>query len=164
MINISKKLLLNPTQIRISGVKCNFKNITKVVNIFNYKWIVMTIDSLMRDSSLLSLINDQGLKYTLKQRSDNYLEVSVIVPYSILGDILKRAISEDPENIFIVNFLNPTNGYIYLQHTFEELVVTGVANVFISISLDENAILILSNKYLVQPRELYRKIKTLRLG
>lgn len=164
MIKISKNLLLNPTQIRISDVKCNFKNITKVVNIFHCTWIVLTIDSLTRDSSLLPLINDQGLKHTIMQRSANYLEISVIVPYSILGDILERAISEEPENIFIVNLLNPTNGYIYLQHTFEELVVTGVANVFISISLDENALLISANKYLVQPRELYRKIKTLRLG
>lgn len=162
MIKISKNLLLNPAQIRVSGIKCNFENIAKIANIFDCKWIVVAIDSLTKDSWLLALVKDQGLKYFLKQHSANYIEVSVVIPYSLFGDVLEKAINEDPENIFVFNLLDPINLDIHLQHSFEELVATGITNVFISISLDENALLISVNKSLIQPQELYRKIKALR--
>lgn len=162
MIKISKNLLLNPAQILVSGIKCNFKNIAKIADVFDCKWIVMTIDSLTKDSSLLALVRNQGLKYFLKQQSSNYIEVSVIIPYSLFEDLLEKAIREDPENIFMFNLLDPTNWDIFLQHSFEELVATGITNVFISISFDENALLISVNKALTQPQELYRKIKALR--
>ena len=120
------------------------------------------IDSLTKDSSLLALVKKQGLKYFLKQHSANYIEVSVLIPYSLFEGILEKAISEDPENIFVFNLLDPTSWDIQLQHSFEELVATGITNLFISISLDENALLISVNKFLIQPQELYRKIKALR--
>ena len=162
MIKISKNFLFNPAQIRVTGIKCNFKNIVKIASIFDYKWIVVTIDSLTENSLLLALIKDQGLKYFLKQHSANYIEVSVVIPYSLFEDVLEKAINEDPENIFVFNLLDPINLDIHLQHSFEELVATGITNVFISISLDENALLISANKSLIQPQELYRKIKALR--
>lgn len=162
MIKISKSLLLNPAQIWVSGIKCNFKNIAKIVNVLDCKWIVVTIDSLTKDSSLLALVKKQGLKYFLKQQSANYIEVSVLIPYSLFEGILEKAISEYPENIFVLNLLDPTNWDIQLQHSLEELVATGITNLFISISLDENALLISANKFLIQPQELYRKIKALR--
>ena len=162
MIKISKSLLLNPAQIWVSGIKCNFENIAKIVNVLDCKLIVVTIDSLTKDSSLLALVKKQGLKYFLKQHFANYIEVSVVIPYSLFEGILKKAISEDPENIFVFNLLDSTNWDIQLQHSFEELVATGITNLFISISLDENALLISVNKFLIQPQELYRKIKALR--
>lgn len=161
MIKISKRLFLNPAQIWISGMKCNFKNIAKIVNVLDCKWIAVTIDSLTKDSSLLALVKKQGLKYFLKQRSANHIEVSVMIPYSLFEGIMEKAISEDPENIFAFNLLDPTNWDVQLQHPFEELVATGITNLFISISLDENALLISINKFLTRPHELYRKIKAL---
>lgn len=161
MLKITKNLLFNPAQIWVSGIKCNFKNIVKITNVLDCKWIVMTIDSLTKDSSLLSLVRNQGLKYFLKQHAANYIEVSVIIPYCLFEDVLEKAISEDPENIFVFNLLDHTDWGIHLQHSFEELVITGITNVFISISLDENALLISVNKALIKPKELYRKIKAL---
>ena len=162
MIKISKSLLLNPAKIRISGIRCSFKNIEQIVNVLDWKWIVVTIDSLTKDSSLLAFIKKQELKHFLKQRSANYIEVSVMIPYSSVEDILEKAISEDPENIFVFNLLAPTNSDHHLQRSSEELVATGIADVFISISLDENALLISANKFLIQSKELYRKIKALK--
>lgn len=161
MIKISKNLLFNPIQIRISGVKCNSRNITKVVNVFNYKRVMVTIDSLTKDSSLLSLIKKKGLEYFVNRQSVNYVELSVIVPYFLFEDILGDAISEKPENIFILHLLDQSNEDVYPQYSFENLVINGIANMFISISFDENALLILANKYLLQPQDIYRKIKTL---
>lgn len=161
MIRITKNILFNPAQIWVSGIKCNLKNIEKIAGIFDCKWIVMTIDSLSGDSSLLSFMKSQGLKHFLKQHSSDH-EVSVVIPYSLFDDVLEKALCEDPENIFVFNLLEPTNWSIHLQYSFEELVANGFTNVFISISLDENALLISVNKFLVEPQELYRKIKALR--
>lgn len=162
MVRISKNILLNPAQIWVSGIKCNLKNIAKIANIFDCKWIAVTIDSLTKDSSLLSLIKNQGLKYFLKQHAPNYMEVSVAIPYSLFEDIIEKAICENPENIFVFNLIDPTNWDIHLQRSFEELVATGITNMFLSISLDENALLISVNKSLIEPQELYKKIKALR--
>lgn len=162
MIRISKQLLLNPTSIWISGIKCTTSNITRLVNALSCKWIAMTIDSLSNDCLLLAYIKNQGLKFFVKQHSTNHYEVSVVLPNSLFESVLEKAISEDPENIFMISLLDPTNVDIYLQHSFEQLVTTGIANVFISISFDENAVFISANKALTQPQKLYRRIKALR--
>lgn len=164
MIRISKNILFNPAEILISGIKCDFKNITEIVNVLGCKWIVVTIDSLTEESSLLSLIKNQGLKYYIERGPVNYIEVSVSIPHSLFEDILKRALSEDPENICIMNFLDSEGRDVQLQHPFRDLVITGIAKAFISIALDENAMLIYVNKSLIQAKELYRKIKALRFN
>ena len=162
MVRISKNIFLNPAQIWVSGIKITLKNIAKIANIFDCKWILVTINSLTEDSSLLALIKNQGLQYFLKQHSSNYMEVSVVITYSLFEDIIEKAIRENPENIFVVNLIDPINWDIHLQHSFEELVAIGITNMFLSISLDENALLISVNKFLIEPQELYRKIKALR--
>lgn len=162
MIRFSKILFLNPARIGISGVKCSYDNIIKIANIFDWKCIVLTIDSVTEESPLLKFIKNHKLKYSVKKRSTNYMEISVVVPHDLFNCVLEEAISEDPENIFVFNLLDCTNWDIHLQCSFEDLVATGITNAFISISLDENALLISVNKFLIQPQKLYRKIKTLR--
>lgn len=159
MIKISKSFLFNPAQIWVSGMKCNFKNIAEIVGVLDCKWVVMTIDSLAKDSSLLAFIKKQEMKCFLKKHDGNYIEVSVLIPYSLLEGILEKAIGEGPENIFIIDLLDPTSWDVALQHSFKESVAVGITDFFISISLDENALLISANKFLIQPQELYRKIK-----
>ena len=162
MIRISKLLLFNPISISISGIKCTASNITRLVNALDCQWIAMKIDSLSNDSLLLTYIKNQGMKFFVKQHATNYCEVTVVLPDSLFEDVLEKVISEDPENIFMISLLDPTNEDIYLQHSFEQLVTTGIANVFISISFDENAVFISANKALTQPQKLYRRIKALR--
>lgn len=161
MIRFSKILFLNQAKIWISGVKCSYDNVIKIANIFDWKWIALTIDSVTEESPLLRFVKNQKLKYSVKQRSTNYIEISVVVSQDLFSCILKEAISEDPENIFVFNLLYVTNWDIHLQCSFEELVATDITNAFISISLDENALLISVNKSLIQPQKLYREIKTL---
>lgn len=162
MIRFSKILVMNPAKIWISGVKCSYDNMIKLANIFDCKWISLTIDSVTEESPLLKFIKNRELKYSVRQHSTNHMEISVAVQYDLFKYILKKAISEDPENIFIFNLLELTNWNEQLQRPFEELVATGITNMFISISLDENALLISVNKSLIRPQELYRKIKALR--
>ena len=161
MIKFSKNLLLNPAEIRISGIKCSFNNIVKISTVFEFKWIVVTIDSVTEGSSLLTLAKDQGLKYFERSRSAGYVEISAVVPYLLFEDFLDKAIKENPKNIFVFNLLDPASSVICLQRSFEELVTKGITDVFISISLDENALLICMNKSLILPRELFKRLKAL---
>ena len=163
MIKFSKNLLLNPARIQVSGIKCNFNNIVKLLDVLNCNWIVVTIDSVTEKSSLLTLIKDNGLKYFVKPCSSEYVEISALIPYDFFEDFLHKAINEDPENIFVFNLLDPANSTMCLQHSYEELVTTGIVDVFISISLDENALLVYMNKSLISPRNVYTRIKALHL-
>lgn len=88
-------------------------------------------------------------------------EISAVVLYLLFKDFLDKAIKENPENIFMFNFLEPAGSVICLQRSFEELVTTGIADVFISIALDENALLICVNKSLIIPQEVFKRLKEL---
>ena len=72
----------------------------------------------------------------------------------------------------MLNLLEPA-GNVCLQQPFEELVIAGITDVFISIALDENAfvfisialdenaLLICMNKSLVIPQEVFKRLKKL---
>ena len=161
MIRFSKQLWLNPAKIWVSGIRCSFNNIVKISSVFDFKWIVVTIDSVTEGSLLLTFVEDQGLKYFARPCSAGYVEISAVVPYPLFEDFLDKAIKENPENIFVVNLIDPANSVMCLQRSFEELVTTGITDVFISISLDENALLICVNKSLIIPRKVFMRLKEL---
>lgn len=161
MIRFSKNFLTNPAQIWIYGIQCSPDNIIKISHVFMNKWIIVTIDSVTEESSLLKYIKDQGINYVVKQHSYNNIELSIAILYDMLETVLKKADCENPENIFIFDLPNLTNWSEYLQYPFEELVSTGVANMFLSIGLDENAMLLALDKHVLSPQELYRRIKGL---
>lgn len=164
MKRLSKRFLLNPAKIRVSGIECSFNNIVKILDALNCKLTLVTFDSITKDSSLLTLIKDWGLKCFVKSRSAEYAEISAAVPDTLLKDFLNKAIGEDPENIFVFSLPDPANSAMCIQHSYEELVNTGIVDVYISISLDENAILICMNKSLISPQDVYMKIRALRFN
>lgn len=161
MIKFTKNLLLNPAEIRISGIRCSFNNIVKISTVFDLKWIAVTIDSVTEGSSLLGFVKDHGLKYFASPRPSGHAEISAVVPYLLFEDFLDKAIKENPENIFMFNFIEPANSVMCLQQSFEELVSTGITDVFMSIALDENALLICVNKSLIIPQDLFKRLKKL---
>ncbi len=163
MVNISKLLFTNPAQIIISAIKCNYSNIIKITNVLDCKLFVLTIDSIRENSAFFKLIEELGLKYSLKKQSINYIEISTVVPYNLFNIVLNKAINENPENIFMFNLINQTNWNNQLEYSFEKLVSTGITDIFLSFSFDENAILLYINKSLLSPREIYKKIKSLKL-
>ena len=164
MVKLSKSLLLNPSKIQASGIKCSFNNIVKILNTYSCEWLVVTIDSVAEGSSLLTFIEGLGLEYFKKRRSAECVEVSVTIPYSLFEDLLSKAIDEDPENIFVFYLRDSANSAMCLQHSYEKLVIAGIVDVFISISLDESAFLICMNKALVSPQDIYARVKALRLN
>jgi len=63
------------------------------------------------------------------------------IPPSLFGDFLDKAIHEAPENVFVFSLCDPANAVMCVRHSYEELVTKGIVDVFISVSLDENALL-----------------------
>ena len=161
MVKFSKNLLFNPAKIRVSGLKCNLNNIVKMTNVFVCKWIVVTVDSVTEGSPLLAFMKEQRMSCFVRTCSAGYVEVSAVIPYALFEVVLEKAIDEEPENIFVLNLLDSANCAIHFQHSFEELVIAGVSDVFISISLVENAMLICVNKSSLSPQEILKKIKAL---
>lgn len=160
MTKISKFLLFNPISILIKDIDCNFENIVKVINIFEFKHIVMRIIFLQKDSALMVFIKNKELKFITKQCSDNYVVLSVIVPYSLLNNVLKMAINEKADDICIFNLFDLTTWDIYQHNTsINYLVSKGVIDVALFVAFDARTLIINANKSLVRPKEMYEKVK-----
>ena len=99
---------MNPAQIWIFGIQCSPDNIIKIADAFNNKWIIVTIDSVTEESSLLTFIKDQDINYVVKQHSDNNIEISIAISYDLFETVLRKADSENPENIFVYDLPNLT--------------------------------------------------------
>lgn len=84
--------------------------------------MVVTLDSVTEESSLLAFIKAQGLKYFERPRSAEHTEISAIIPPPLFGDFLDKAIYEAPENVFVFSLRDPANAVMCLQHSYEELV------------------------------------------
>ena len=163
MIRYGKIFFLNPAEIWISDMKCNLSYIVKIINVFDCKWILMTIDSVTGDSSFLTAIKNQGVRYIASPLGSNHFEISVVLQYTLFENVLDKAMNENPENIFVYSLLELKECNMCLQYSFEELIIKGIADVCISISLDKNAMMIYMSKFLIPIREVFKKIKALRL-
>ena len=113
VIKFTKNLLFNPAEICISGIRCNFDNIAKISTIFDFKWTEVTIDSVKEGSSLLEFVKVQGLKNFIRHHSSGNIEMSVVVPCHLFEVFLDKAIKENPENIFMLIYLNLQVTYVY---------------------------------------------------
>ena len=76
MVRFSKNLLLNPATIRVSGLDCSVNNIVTIVDMFHCKEVVVTIDSVTEEGSLLAFMKAQGLKCFERPRSADHAEIS----------------------------------------------------------------------------------------
>lgn len=105
-------------------------------------------------------IKNKGLKFIIKQCSDNYVVLSVIVPCSLLNSILKMAINEKADDICIFNLFDLTTWDIYLHNTsINYLASKGVTDVVVFVAFDARTLIINANKSLVRPKEMYEKVK-----
>ena len=129
---------------------------------FHCKEVVVTIDSVTEEGSLLAFMKAQGLKCFERPRSADHAEISAN-PTLFIWRFLDKAIHEAPENVFVFSLCDPANAVMCVRHSYEELVTKGIVDVFISVSLDENALLICMNKSLVPLRDVYQKIKALHI-
>ena len=103
MIKFSKMFFTNPAKIWISNIKCSFNNVVKIIKVFNCEWMTMTIDSIAEGSALLTFVKKHNLEYAERHLSNCNIELSVLLPHTLLKEFLEKAFNEEPENIFIYN-------------------------------------------------------------
>lgn len=164
MIRFTRNFFSRLSQLHISGIKCNYDNIHKIANVFIYEHLVLIVDSVLSETELLLFVKAHRLEYSITQTTDNCVEISIVVPNSLFDLVLKTALKDNPENIFIYNSINLTNWQQQLCHSSEELVARGFSNISISIDIDKNIILIHINKDLLSPQIVYKNIKALRFS
>lgn len=161
MISFSKMLFFKLSQIRISGIDCNYSNLSKIIDVFDMEHIIITIDSVTEESMLLKYVREQPFEYYLNKTSNGYMEVSIVTSKAIFNTVLEISLNEDPENVFLSNLIDHDNHKYQFRYPQEEIVSKGITDMTISISLDENEILIYLNKELLHPKTIYKKLKAL---
>lgn len=161
MIKFSKMFFTNPAKIWISNIKCSFNNVVKIIKVFNCEWMTMTTDSIAEGSALLTFVKKHNLEYAERHLSNCNIELSVLLPHTLLKEFLEKAFNEEPENIFIYNSFHMNCNMACTRHSLEELTATGATDACISIALDEDAILICMNKSRYSSKDVFQAIKSL---
>lgn len=162
MIKLTKLFMINPAQIQITGVKCNYFNIKSIISVFEWKLIVLTVDSVKKEGAFYKFIKRKELKHYIKPSSKDEVEITVIVPIDLLLSVLDEVVNEYPENIFISNIFTDTDIDMLFQSPFENLVIKGYSDFSILLSLDEKSVLILMNKLLISPKDAFNKLKAMK--
>ena len=162
MIKLTKLFMINPSQIQITGVKCNYFNIKSIISVFEWKLIVLTVDSVKREGAFYEFIKSKELKHYIKPSSKDEVEITVIVTIDLLLCALDELVNEYPENIFISNIFTDTDIDMLFQSSFENLVIKGYSDFSILLSLDEKSVLILMNKLLISPKDAFNKLKAMK--
>lgn len=162
MIKYSKCFLVDPVQIDIHNIYCGSDNIAKVADIFGFKQVIMQISDLPVDSSLIAFVKEKGLKYFIEPNSMDDVCLSIVVPYSLFKVILEKVINEEPECMWICNLRNLTTWEAYVQNqSFSNLIEKGIIDVTLYVWFDEFELGINVRKSFIQPKELYKKIKSI---
>lgn len=162
MIKLTKLFMINPAQIQITGVKCNYFNIKSIISVFEWKLIVLTVDSVKKEGAFYEFIKRKELKHYIKPSSKDEVEITVIVTIDLLLCALDELVNEYPENIFISNIFTDTDIDMLFQSSFENLVIKGYSDFSILLSLDEKSVLILMNKLLISPKDAFNKLKAMK--
>ena len=142
---------------------------SEIINIEEHKMtrIKATLTRVM-SKVLLTCTTKSDTEYVNVTKDNGYIRLSDV--HYILETTnkkffpFKKANNEDPENIFVFSLPDPANGAMCLRRPYEESVADGSTDIFISISSDENAVLICMNKSLIPVRDVYAKIKALRFN
>lgn len=162
MIKYSKCFLVDPAQINIHNIYCGGDNIAKVADIFDFKQVIMQIPDLPVDSSLIAFVKEKGLKYFIEPNSMDDVCLSVVVHYSLFKVILEKVVNEEPNCMWICNLKNLTTWDAYLQNqSFSNLIEKGIIDVTLFVWFDEFEFGINVRKTFIQPKDLYKKIKSI---
>lgn len=159
MPKISKMYSPNWTQVYMSNTDCDYNNITRVIELFNFTHVVISIDSVSSDSEIFKLSDELGLERIINPTSEESFELSVSVPMDLLNRILEKAIAEDPENIFITHAVDPM---VWKQHVRihpSTLLSKSITDVFIGVERDKQIISISTAKDIYTPRDLIKALK-----
>ncbi|MDO4378454.1 MAG: hypothetical protein Q4C64_04790 [Erysipelotrichia bacterium] len=161
MIKLSKESIFYSAQIVIKHFKSEYEVIDEIVRIFNFKHMLMVIDSVTKDSPIYELIDEHELLHKEKNIATDDEEIAVVIPNYLIDKVLKIVIDTDdfPEYIFIYELTNLDNGLLCDNCSYKDLLFERIISVYIEIALDEDEMTVFLNKNLIDIDEVYGKIK-----
>ena len=160
MIKLSKMSFKACFQISGYNVKCSYGTLKKLVSLFKTEYIVVTVDSIEKSTTFFKFLEDNKLEYMILKEIFQYLEVAVKVPLEVREVFLKEIINNNPENIFIFDIKEKDMWKEKLQYAKETIVDNKKTNIFVTISCDENAFLLIAGKKEYDIKKVYSYLKS----
>lgn len=155
MIKLSKMCFKAYFQISGYNVKCSYGALKKLASLIKSEYIVVTIDSIEKSTAFFDFLEENKLEYMILKEIFQYSEVAVRVPLDVRDAFLKEIINNNPENIFIFDIKEKDIWKEKLQYTKETIVDKGRTNIFVTISCDENAFLLIADKKEYDLKKVY---------
>lgn len=161
MIRIPKRLWGYLPEIHIAGIRCTQGNIAKVAELFESRFLSVTIEPISADSRFMTCLRELKLYHFRHELTPD--AVSVVAPRELFGGVLDLALREAPEVMSIYDMLDPTDPTCWDERVLirnAELFAAGLTDMLLCVAFDERTIDIAMDRAL-HPRDIYRKLRAL---
>ena len=148
-------------EINIQGIDCTCENVNAVLKAFNFNQTLITVDSIENNSNFFLLLESLNLKFTFSVIDANTREISTIVPFKLLEDVIAGAIQNDPENIFVTNIKKLIDIRILSATSPICTIKNGFSDVIVVIARDKHVIHFTFNSKEYSNKEVSNRIKNI---
>lgn len=143
--------------ITLTGLACTASNIRKIMDLFSGERVGLSLIALEEDSPMITWL--EGQRWELQGDRQHGI-VTVNVPWDRLPMALEKAAAETPEAMVL--FLPSLSPAGKTWEEWEEKMKEGNLDVFLWISPEENTLMLAVRKGLFPPKELFRRVKSLK--
>lgn len=148
-------------EIDIQGIDCTYGNVKAALKALDFNQTLITVDSIDNNSSFLHLLESLSLKFTCSVINANAEEISAIIPFKLLEDVLEAAIQNDPENIFITNIKKPIDIRMISKVSPIYTIKNGFSDVIMFIARDKHIIHFIFDSKKYSHKEVSNKLRSL---
>ena len=149
------------SEINIQEIDCTYENVNAVLKAFNFDQTLITVDSIENNSNFLLFLESLNLKFTCSVMNANTKEISVIIPFKLLEDVIEGAIQNNPENIFITNIKKTIDIRLLLETSPICTIKNGFSDVIVVIARDKNVIHFTFDSKEYSNKEVSNRIKNI---
>lgn len=143
--------------ITLTGLACTASNIWKIMDLFTGERVGLSLIALEEDSPMITWLEGQRWDLQIDRLHGN---VTVNVPWERLPMALEKAAAEIPEAMIL--FLPSLSPVGPTWEEWEEKMKEGDLDVYLCASPDENTLMLAVRKGLFPPKELFRRVKSLK--
>lgn len=160
-IHLNKFSFNGISEINIQGIDCTYENVNATLKAFNFNQTLITVDSIENNSNFLLLLKSLNLKFTCSVMNANTKEISAIIPYKLLKDVIEEAIQNDPENIFITNIKKPIDIRMLPEMSPICTIKNGFSDVIVVIARDKHVIHFTFDSKVYSNKEVSNRLKNI---
>ena len=161
MVRISRKRFKDEEQILLSGIPCREENVVAVLQLMRLDSAVLLIDAAGKNGPVFQLIRELELDHTICREWEVQAEISAWVPGPFLETVIKAALQEDPENLFLFRPQDSVRWQDIAERDFRDRAELDFWDMFVCIGNDKNVMSISLRGSAACGKGLFRKLKTL---